>query len=234
MRVSLRKANALQEALAEAVKSSTKTQREVDVLNTVMWKPEINNVQTRYFDEIRGKLDMVNVRFTIRQLVSTANAESGVSDLLTELASTDSAIITIQRFIVQQSAREKDEILEKKRERKLARVDNPEYDGYMEMEVSVISKEDRDHWEDKVKELRRRKATINDQLLELNIRTDIELPTFVEEVLRKENLIGLMSVGSGARSDSYHMELFDVSQLQPIEQRTKISASVKRRIFAFC
>ena len=57
------------------------------------------------------------------------------------------------------------------------------------MEVSVISKEDRDHWEDKVKELRRRKATINDQLLELNIRTDIELPTFVEEVLRKENLI---------------------------------------------
>ena len=189
MKVSLRKANALQEALAEAVKSSTKTQREVDVLNTVMWKPEINNVQTRYFDEIRGKLDMVNVRFTIRQLVSTANAECGVSDLLTELASTDSAIITIQRFIVQQSVREKDEILEKKRERKLARVDNPEYDGYMEMEVSVISKEDRDHWEDKVKELRRRKASINDQLLELNIRTDIELPTFVEEVLRKENLI---------------------------------------------
>ena len=73
---------------------------------------------------------------------------------MTELNSTDSAIITIQRFIVQQSAREKDEILEKKRERKLARVDNPEYDGYMEMEVSVISKEDRDHWEDKVKELR--------------------------------------------------------------------------------
>ena len=99
MRVSLRKANALQEALAEAVKSTPKTQREVDVLNTVMWKPEINNVQTRYFDEIRGKLDMVNVRFTIRQLVSAANAESGVSDLLTELASTDSAIITIQRLL---------------------------------------------------------------------------------------------------------------------------------------
>ena len=59
----------------------------------------------------------------------------------------------------------------------------------MEMEVSVIGKEDRDHWENKVKELRRRKASINDQLLELNIRTDIELPTFVEEVLRKENLI---------------------------------------------
>ena len=109
--------------------------------------------------------------------------------MLTELASTDSAIITIQRFVVQQTIREKDEIVEKKRERKLARVDNPEYDGYMEMEVSVIGKEDRDHWENKVKELRRKKATINDQLLELNIRTDIELPTFVEEVLRKENLI---------------------------------------------
>jgi len=43
-----------------------------------------------------------------------------------------------------------------------------------------------------------------------------------------------MLVGRGERSDSYHMELFDVSQLQTIEQRTKISASVKRRIFAFC
>ena len=105
MRVSLRKANALQEALAEAVKSTPKTQREVDVLNTVMWKPEINNVQTRYFDEIRGKLDMVNVRFTIRQLVSAANAESGVSDLLTELASTDSAIITLSLIHISEPTR---------------------------------------------------------------------------------------------------------------------------------
>jgi hypothetical protein len=46
MKVSLRKANALQEALAEAVKSSTKTQREVDVLNTVMWKPEMYKLVT--------------------------------------------------------------------------------------------------------------------------------------------------------------------------------------------
>ena len=71
----------------------------------------------------------------------------------------------------------------------MIRLNNPEYDGYSNMDVSVISIGEHNHWTDKVQELRRNKASINDQLLELNIRTEILLSSQVESVLRKENLI---------------------------------------------
>lgn len=189
MKVSLRKANALQEALGEAIKSATKTSFEVDVVNYEWWKKEINNTQSRYLDEVRGKLEMVKARFEIRKEISTHNNLCGVSDKLTELAQFDSMITTIQRWILQRPTREQDEILEKKRDRKLIRLNNPEYDGYSNMDVSVISIGEHNHWTDKVQELRRNKASINDQLLELNIRTEILLSSQVESVLRKENLI---------------------------------------------
>ena len=71
----------------------------------------------------------------------------------------------------------------------MARVENADYDGYIEMDVSVISKGDHDHWNEEVQKLKKHKAKINDMLLELNIKTVFDLPPQVEEVLKKENLI---------------------------------------------
>tara|TARA_Y100000310_G_scaffold215716_1_gene216651 strand:- start:914 stop:1483 length:570 start_codon:yes stop_codon:yes gene_type:complete len=189
MKVSLRKANALQEALNEVIKARPKADSEVDVLNYDMWKTEINIVQTRYFDDVRSKLQMVEARFVIRNEIANHNALSGVSDLLTELAQVESMITTIQRWVLRTEIRPKDEVLEKKRSRRMAQVERADYDGYVTMDVSVIGKGDHDHWTEKVQELRRTKASINDQLLELNIRTEIELSPQVEKVLKQENLI---------------------------------------------
>ena len=71
----------------------------------------------------------------------------------------------------------------------MARAENADYDGYISMDVSVISKNDHDHWTEKVKELRRTKAKINDELLSLNIKTEIDLTPQVVKVLKRENLI---------------------------------------------
>ena len=71
----------------------------------------------------------------------------------------------------------------------MVRVENADYDGYIEMDVSVISKGDHDHWTEKVQELRRTKAKINDELLSLNIKTEIDLTPEVVKTLKQENLI---------------------------------------------
>ena len=43
--------------------------------------------------------------------------------------------------------RQKDEVLEKQRNRKVARAENADFDGYISMDVSVISRnEGHDHW----------------------------------------------------------------------------------------
>ena len=57
------------------------------------------------------------------------------------------------------------------------------------MDVSVISKNDHDHWTEKVQELRRTRAKINDELLSLNIKTEIDLTPEVVKILKQENLI---------------------------------------------
>ena len=71
----------------------------------------------------------------------------------------------------------------------MARAENADYDGYISMDVSVISKGDHDHWTEKVQELRRTKAKNNDELLSLNIKTEIDLSPEVVKILKNENLI---------------------------------------------
>ena len=49
MRVSLRKANALQEQLNEAIKNRPSADHEVNVVDYEMWKSEIENAQTKWY-----------------------------------------------------------------------------------------------------------------------------------------------------------------------------------------
>ena len=189
MKVSLRKANALQEQLNEAIKNRPSADHEVNVVDYELWKSEIENAQTKWYKEVESKLKMVEARFSIRKSIANHNTLSGVTDLLTDLNHVESKITTIQRWILQRDVRSKDEVLEKQRSRKVARAENADYDGYISMDVSVISKGDHDHWTEKVQELRRTKARINDELLSLNIKTEIDLTPEVVKILKQENLI---------------------------------------------
>ena len=56
MRVSLRKANALQEQLNEAIKNRPSADHEVNVVDYEMWKSEIENAQTKWYREVESKL----------------------------------------------------------------------------------------------------------------------------------------------------------------------------------
>ena len=189
MKVSLRKANALQEQLNEAIKIRHSADHEVNVVDFELWRSEIESSQTKYFTEVKRKLEMVEARFSIRKNIANHNTLSGVTDLLTDLNHVESKMTTIQRWILQREVRSKDEVLEKQRNRKVARAENADYDGYISMDVSVIGKADHDHWTEKVQELRRTKARINDELLSLNIKTEIALTPEVVKTLKQENLI---------------------------------------------
>ena len=189
MKVSLRKANALQEQLNEAIKTRPNADHEVNVIDYELWRSEIENAQTKYYKEVERKLDMVEARFSIRKRIANHNTLCGVTNLLADLNQIESQITTIQRWILQREVRQKDEVLEKQRNRKVARAENADFDGYISMDVSVISRNDHDHWTEKLQELKRTKAKLNDDLLSLNIKTEIDLPSQVVKVLKQENLI---------------------------------------------
>ena len=56
MKVSLRKANALQEQLNEAIKIRPSADHEVNVVDFELWRSEIESSQTKYFTEVKRKL----------------------------------------------------------------------------------------------------------------------------------------------------------------------------------
>ena len=56
MKVSLRKANMLQNSLNELVKESTEISSMVDVMTQDNWETELDNVRNEYFAEVESKL----------------------------------------------------------------------------------------------------------------------------------------------------------------------------------
>ena len=85
MKVSLRKANALQEQLNEAIKTRPNADHEVNVIDYELWKSEVENAQTKYYKEVERKLDMVEARFSIRKRIANHNTLCGVTNLLADL-----------------------------------------------------------------------------------------------------------------------------------------------------
>ena len=72
MKVSLRKANALQEQLNELIKTRPNADHEVNVIDYELWRSEVENAQTKYYKEVESKLEMVEARFSIRCLLYTS------------------------------------------------------------------------------------------------------------------------------------------------------------------
>ena len=63
------------------------------------------------------------------------------------------------------------------------------YGHYDEVETGVLNEQQIESIRSVVRDLRKQKSTLNDEILELNIKTEIELTPEVEAVLLREKLI---------------------------------------------
>lgn len=186
MKVSLRKANAVQAAINEMVKgldlSTTVTLNEFEEV-----QEQIDAVRNRFWTHAATRNKLVMSLYEIRAKVATANAEAGINDMLANVAYLEREISyynqlaskgpqTAMRVLngqVKKNAEAKDEYSYSRRD----------------VVTSIFFEEEIEDFRRKVADSKREKLRLQDQLLELNVQTEIELEEGTARFLEKADIL---------------------------------------------
>ena len=191
MKISLRKANTIQELVGEALQQPLESPTNLDVMAIDEWKDELRFARKTFLSEMATRAQLVSARYEVRKRISEENAKQGVTTLLATLAETDTMINLMKRNVVDLTASDKYDVVEKKLERKITLLDKEglHYNRSDTYDVSIIDAETIKTYKEKVKVLKRKRQRITDELLEKNIRSEIELPSWAVDLLREHGLI---------------------------------------------
>jgi len=189
MKVTLRKASALQNAIQEAIRNiEVKLAIQLNefedpavVLDKATSEAVIN-------DQRRASLTAC--LYDIRSLVGTANAASGINDRLAKAAYIDKRLGQLAGMVKDEVLRENVSVIQGKLEKLRTAEPKTRIYGYGDTVASgVLVAEHVAKYKADVLELKKAKQKLNDEILELNVRTEIDLPTEVEMVLNQEGLV---------------------------------------------
>jgi hypothetical protein len=205
MNITLRKASAIQNSINDAVKS-IKVELTVELnefvnVETALAKANSDMVAN---DGRRQRLTMA--LYNIRALVGTANAQSGIDTNLAKAAFIDKRIGQLEELAKATEITDLDVIkgkLDKIKtdldviKGKLDKIKNDKGEtsrrsiyGYSDtVSTSVMSKAQIDQAKAEILNLKKQKQKLNDEILELNIKTEIPLSDEVVASLQAEGLI---------------------------------------------
>jgi len=191
MNITLRKANAVQHSITEAIKNIkidlTVEINEFQSVEDVITKANSTLVEN---DSRRQKLTMA--LYNIRALVGTANSASGIDTALAKAAFIDKRIGQLEELAKATEITALDVIkgkLDKIRNDKSESTRSRIY-GYSDtVTTGVLGLEQIAQAKGEVLSLKKQKQKINDEVLELNIKTEIPLSDDVVATLQAEGLI---------------------------------------------
>jgi hypothetical protein len=190
MQISLRKASAIQAEIRKIINAIN-----LNVNTSVTeFTPSINyaikEAKVEFFALVNRKEQLTETLFNIRALVGRANTQAGVNDLLTQIEHINSRIAI--REILASSAVSKtiDELtarVDKSKSTNLT-AETPYYrDGFIE--TTVLNKFDIEAANNKLKELKRTKQDLQDNLLKVNVETNITLSDQDVSTLKEEGIL---------------------------------------------
>lgn len=187
MKFTLRKASVLQNEIQEAAKNIALVGR-VSLNEFQDAKAALATANSELKANL-GRLSRLNTALaTVRALVGKANLTSGVNEKLAGLAAIDKMISRYTELAVDTNLAEDVAVIEG-RVNKLKTRDETRYYGSETVDTGVLSAADMEAFKEELRVLRKRKQSINDEILELNIRTEIELSEEVVAVLKAEKVI---------------------------------------------
>jgi uncharacterized protein YdcH (DUF465 family) len=188
MKITLRKANALQNSINEAL-------RHIDVKTKVSLNefqdPEsvISVSAAEAKKNLDRKVSLNNALYDIRGAVGHVNHTSGVDEKLTEVARIEKQI-QLYSALLGIEVREAPAVIAGK----LDKVRNTEAKsriyGYGDtVDTGVLTAEDVTGFKAVVANLKKQKQTLQDAILELNVRNEVTLKQLTADTLAQENLL---------------------------------------------
>ena len=188
MRISLRKANAIQASINEAIKSID-TNVEISINEFQVGEDAITKAKEVLMTNITRKTEILSTLNDVRAKVCGANHGSGINERLTDVANLEK-LIQLANTLASANVREEPGVLSGK----LLKIvdgasDRNSYFNASEVKTSVLSIDDITTFKKELAELKKRKLKVQDEILELNIRTEIELSDSTVEILTREGIL---------------------------------------------
>jgi hypothetical protein len=191
MNISLRKASALQNSINDAIKG-IKIATSIDLNEFQDVAVELKNANDTLFNNDSRRQRLLLALYNIRGLVGSANAQSGIDTNLAKAAFIDKRIGQLEELAKATEITELDVI-----KGKLDKIKNDKGEtsrrsiyGYSDtVSTSVMSKAQIDQAKAEILNLKKQKQKLNDEILELNIKTEIPLSDEVVASLQAEGLI---------------------------------------------
>ena len=187
MKLTLRKANAVQHSINEMIKSldlnTTVTLNEfVDV------KDQIQVVRDRFWSHAATRNKLMLSLYEIRQKVANANAAAGINDMLAEVAHLEKQIG--HNTALASKGAQTALIVLNGQIKKQADTKEDAY-GYHRNAVvtSIFSEDEVETFRREAAEGKRQKQKLQDHLLELNVQTEIELEEGTALFLEKADIL---------------------------------------------
>ena len=190
MNISLRKANAIQTAINDAIRSIKITTRaEINEFQDA--KTEMVTANNTLFANDARRQKLLMALYNIRALVGSANVQSGIDTKLATAAFIDKRIGQLEELSGSDVVSDITVV-----EGKLEKIRNRKEDSRASLygrddtvTTGVISREQMDQITAEIKNLKKQKQKINDEVLELNIKTEVPLSEDVVATLTAEGLI---------------------------------------------
>lgn len=191
MKISLRKANAIQKSIEEKIISidtrTTTTINEFQDENTL--EKSIEDALSNYKINLERRSKLLDALSEIRQEVSNQNTLTGVSIKLNTLARINRDIAFYHPLTKLRAAPDVETLKGKQARLRSRASDEYVYNGNDSFEVSFLSQHLIDAAVNTVSALKKEKQRLQDELLELNVASSIELSEDAVNTLRYEDLI---------------------------------------------
>lgn len=187
MRITLRKANALQAAIVEAVAG---LELATDVAINEFEKPtaKIEEAKSKFTTHMATRSKLMGVQYEIRRSVARANAEAGINDLLADVAMVEKDIGVYTRLAKVRPALDNDVIVGKLGKIK-GRAEDQFYGREEHVQTSIFTEAEVEEFKTTLAALKKQKVSLQDSLLELNVQTEIELSDEAEKLLARAGII---------------------------------------------
>ena len=191
MNITLRKANAVQNSITETVKN-IRVELAVELNEFQNVEDTISKANNELIVNDGRRQNLTMALYNIRALVGTANAASGIDTALAKAAFIDKRIGQLEQLAGGTEITSLEVIKGKLEKIKNDKGDNTRRSiyGYSDtVSTGILSKEQIAQAKTEILNLKKQKQKLNDEILELNIKTEIPLGDDTVATLTAEGLL---------------------------------------------
>ena len=192
MKVTLRKASALQAAVSNLI-GEIYARPVVSVDDESVLAEDVAQAKEDYRTNLRRLRSLIEVKYSLRKAIGDLNLSSGVTSLLTQEREIAELMGELDNVVERTNGRcftvEQMQAKFDKHNQRVALSGSSYMGRSITVETDLISKEEVAELRKEILSLKRQRQTVNDRVLEINVSTYVTLTDAEEKILMDEGLI---------------------------------------------